>query len=288
MQIRVNGVTFRVEVAGHGPALLLLHGFTGRGENWDPLIHAIGGRRRTIAVDLIGHGETESPPAAARYSMAWAVRDFSALLDSVQEVQADVLGYSLGGRVALQLAARAPDRVRALILESASPGIADPDEREARIRADEELADRIEGDGLERFIDYWERIPLFASQASLQAEILETHRSQRLRNSEVGLANSLRGMGAGAQTSLWHQLGHIRVPTLALAGDLDDKYRDVAGQLGDLMPGSRSHIIHGAGHTVHLEQPERFHEAVLGFLDGDPGSADSTLAPVRVAKGERT
>ncbi|MBI4213300.1 MAG: 2-succinyl-6-hydroxy-2,4-cyclohexadiene-1-carboxylate synthase [Chloroflexi bacterium] len=283
MRLRVNGLSFHVQVAGAGPSLLLLHGFTGSSENWQPTVEALGEGRRTIRVDLIGHGETESPKDRRRYAVDRAVRDLAAVLDVLEENEVDVLGYSLGGRVALQFAHHEPRRVRRLVLESASPGIDDPRERAERVAADEALADRIEREGLSAFVDYWERIPLFASQASLPAETRAHHRAQRLRGSTLGLANSLRGMGAGAQVSLRPQLAELSVPTLAVAGALDSRYCEIAEQMGALLPNARTAIIPGAGHTVHLEQPALFHQAVRDFLATLP----SQIAKVAPQKEQR-
>ena len=106
-----------------------------------------------------------------------------------------VVGYSMGGRVALSLAVAHPDRVASLLLVGASPGLAEAEERAARIKADEALARQIEQDGLERFVDYWMALPLFASQSVLGEDALARARTQRLRSDPAGLANSLRGMG---------------------------------------------------------------------------------------------
>jgi 2-succinyl-6-hydroxy-2,4-cyclohexadiene-1-carboxylate synthase len=267
MQLQVNDITINVEVAGAGWPLLLLHGFTGSAATWAPHTLRFAPHLRTIAPDLIGHGQSDSPPDPERYRMERCVADLLALLDALHVDRADVLGYSMGGRVALHLAAAAPGRVRSLVLESSSPGIADPPERQARIAADAALANSIERDGLEAFVDRWERLPLFASQAALPAGTRARLRDQRLRNSPIGLANSLRGMGAGRQESLWQRLATLHLPALLVVGALDAKYRDIAGQMIDALPNAQMQIIPAAGHAVHLEQPELFAQIVLEFLE---------------------
>ncbi|HMQ30483.1 MAG TPA: 2-succinyl-6-hydroxy-2,4-cyclohexadiene-1-carboxylate synthase [Chloroflexaceae bacterium] len=268
MQLEIDDITLSYERAGEGPPLLLLHGFTGSADEWAELIPRLAPLRDVVAVDLIGHGRSSAPPDPARYTMDACVLDLLALLDALGLGRADVLGYSMGGRVALHLAAAAPARVGRLILESASPGIADPAERAERAASDDALADRIEREGLDWFVDHWAAIPLFASQAALPAEERAALRERRLRGGARGYANSLRGMGVGRQASLWERLPALAMPTLLISGELDVKYLKLNGELAALLPGAQHAIVRGAGHTVHLEQREAFAQLVVGFLEG--------------------
>ncbi len=243
--------------------ILLLHGFTGSADEWAELTPQLAPHRRVVAVDLPGHGR---PPAAQR-SMGECVADLLALMDGLGAGQFDLLGYSMGGRVALHLAVAAPKRVRSLVLESASPGLADPAERAARAADDDALADRIEAHGMEWFADHWQGIPLFASQASLPAEARAALRARRLRCDPAGLAGSLRGMGTGRQGPLWGRLGQLAMPALLITGALDPKFVAINYQMSHLMPSSRHITMPGAGHAAHLERPQAFAELVVGFLD---------------------
>lgn len=267
MRVTIDDIELHVERAGSGSPLVLLHGFSGSADEWAELLPALAPLRDVIAVDLIGHGRSSAPGDPARYTIDHAVVDLLALLDALGVGRADVLGYSMGGRVALHLAAAAPARIGRLILESASPGIADPAERAARASSDDVLADRIAREGLEWFADHWAAIPLFASQASLPAETRAALRERRLRGTTRGYANSLRGMGAGRQASLWERLPALAMPTLLISGELDIKYMASNEQVATLMPAARHAIVRGAGHTVHLEQPEAFAELVVGYLE---------------------
>ncbi len=253
---------------GVGPPLLLLHGFTGSADEWDELIPRLAPLRTTLAIDLIGHGRSAAPADPERYTMERCVADLLALLDAQGVGQCDLLGYSMGGRVALHLAAAAPERVGRLILESASPGIADPSERAARAASDAALAARIEAEGLDWFVDHWAAIPLFASQRGLPEAERAALRERRLRGSAQGYANSLRGMGAGRQASLWGRLHELAQPSLLISGELDVKYVATGEQAAALLPRARHVVVPAVGHTVHLEARERFAELVVGFLEG--------------------
>jgi 2-succinyl-6-hydroxy-2,4-cyclohexadiene-1-carboxylate synthase len=244
-----------VEVDGSGPPLLLLHGFTGSGRAWDHVRPALAARAQMVIVDLIGHGQSPVPDDPERYTFDWCVRDLLAVLDGLGIERADVLGYSMGGRVALHLAVHAPARVGTLFLESASPGIEDPQARAQRVHADEELAERIETLGVEAFVNEWERQPLLAVGDHVSAD--ELH-AQRLKNSPRGLANSLRGMGAGRQAPLWDRLPTLQLPTRLLVGERDSRYVATAERMCTLLPRAELTICPRAGHTVHLDQPAAF------------------------------
>lgn len=253
--------------AGSGPPLLLLHGFTGSAAEWYDLLPTLAHGRRVIMPDLIGHGASEAPDDPARYTMERCVADLLAVLDHLELAQVDLLGYSMGGRVALHLAAAAPERINRLILESASPGIADSAERAARAVADDALADRIVAEGLEWFVDHWASIPLFASQSALPEAVRVAQRERRLAQRARGLANALRGMGAGRQESLWDVLDQIALPTLLISGELDHKYVDIGAAMAARMSQVQHVVVPAAGHTVHLEQPQAFNEIVVRYLE---------------------
>lgn len=260
--LSINGVTYYVEIHGAGRPLLLLHGFTGSSQNWQAVLPGLTAHYQVILVDVLGHGRTASPPDENRYTIDRVAADLIALLDEWGYAAVGLLGYSMGGRLALFTAVTYPHRISHLILESASPGLATAVERQARVAQDRELADWIEANGLEAFVNRWEQLPLWASQQQLSPEIRQQLRQQRLQNNPVGLANSLRGMGTGAQPSLWEQLAALTIPTLLLAGELDPKFVTINRQMAALLPDAHLEIVPGAGHTVHLERPLAWQESV--------------------------
>ena len=256
----VNDVRYHVRRFGQGDPLVLLHGFTGSSANWQAELFP---DQQVIAPDLLGHGETEAPEQFSRYQMVLAAHDLVALTRRLVEPPVNLLGYSMGGRLALFTALHYPDFAKRLILESASPGIADVQGRLARNTADLELGRRIIRDGIPAFVDDWENLPLFATQTPDQRAQL---RPGRLANNPTGLANSLFGMGTGCQPPLWERLHELTIPVLLIAGELDTKFTAIARQMSENIPHVTLAIIPNAGHTVHLEQPERYGVAVQTFL----------------------
>jgi 2-succinyl-6-hydroxy-2,4-cyclohexadiene-1-carboxylate synthase len=265
--LKVNDVRYYYELSGRGQPLLLLHGFTGSLETWQTHAEAFADQYMTITIDLLGHGRTEAPADAQRYHMENSGEDIAAVLRAVGSLPVNLLGYSMGGRLALYLALTHSTLVDRLILESASPGLESETDRHARIANDAQLADTIERDGLEAFVNKWEQIPLFGSQMWLPTAVKNHLRRQRLRNRTAGLANSLRGMGTGIQPSLWPRLHELKMPVLLLAGELDRKFCELAMRMAAVVPQARVEIVPGAGHTIHLEQPLKFSEIILRFLE---------------------
>lgn len=265
-RVAVDGLELHARLEGHGPPIVLLHGFTGSAATLQGVADGLRDTYRTVGVDLVGHGESAAPRAPDRYCMERCVEDLIGLLDALGLDRPHLLGYSLGGRTALCVAAAHPERVASLTLIGASAGIADPVERQHRVRADEALAASILRDGLEAFVQRWMALPLFATQARLGADFLAQTRAQRLRNRPHALALSLRGMGTGAQPALHAQLPRVRLPVLCVAGEDDPKFCALADDLAVRLPDARVCRIPRAGHAAHLENPPAFLAALRRFL----------------------
>ena len=279
-RIDIAGLGWAVRVTGSGPALLLLHGFTGSGRSWDGGLAdaAANAGFGVIAPDLPGHGGTGwrvGPTAGpgdgvhqgepSRASIERSADDLAELLDALSHRSAHVVGYSMGARIALRLAVTHPARVERLVLEAASAGIADEAERTSRRAADEALAATLEREGIVAFVDAWERIPVLASEAGLTAATRTALREIRLGHDPAGLAASLRAAGQGAMEPLHGRLREVAAPTLVIVG-ASDPARGRATAVAAGIPGARLAVVDGAAHAPHLEAPDAFHRLVIEFV----------------------
>lgn len=267
-RISVNGVFINVEERGtrDQPVLVLLHGFTGSAASWGRHLDVFADYGfRVLALDMLGHGQSDAPQDSRRYAIEACQADILAVLTKlgVHAGEAVLLGYSMGGRIALYTAFSG--FFRALILESASPGLAEPIARAERVKSDERLATRIERNGIEAFVDSWEALPLFASLQRLPLEQKQALHVQRVQNSVIGLANSLRGVGTGTQPALQERLKTLTIPVLLITGILDSKFCIIAQHMAQSLLHAQVYVVPDAGHTVHLEQPELFDRRVRDF-----------------------
>ncbi len=250
------------------PPIVLLHGFTGSAAGWADLAARLrtgggaGGGSEVVALELPGHG---GPPVESWEAAVVAILGaLEGLSRAPGSGRVHLVGYSMGARLALALALEAPERLASLALIGGSPGIADAEERAARRAADEALAREIEEGGLAEFVDRWMARPIFATQHSgpsgLVHRRLRLARAERLGGSARGYAAALRTLGQGAQPSYRERLAEIALPTLLVAGGLDDKYvelaREMAREMAGRLPAARVEIVPEAGHAVHLEAPD--------------------------------
>lgn len=258
MKLDVDGVGYHVEIFNEDKqeTIVFLHGFTGSTKTWQPVIEGWGDVR-IVLIDLIGHGETDCPESVDLYSMERQLEDLEALFGQLDLEKVTLVGYSMGGRTALSYACHFSDRIKGLVLESASPGLQSRAERQERRMRDEGLAERIVAGGIRNFVDKWENISLFDSQKSLPEPVRRAVREERLLQNPIGLANSLKGMGTGVQDSYWERLGKLTMPVLLVTGQSDLKFEAIAKKMAELMPDAVHKTI-DAGHAIHVEKPVEF------------------------------
>jgi 2-succinyl-6-hydroxy-2,4-cyclohexadiene-1-carboxylate synthase len=237
--------------------LVLLHGFAGTRRTWDAVSERLSPERYTpLALDLPGHGAASDAPRPITFArcvehvLAHSPRDFV------------LCGYSLGGRVALHVALSAPHRVRAMVLVSSTAGFAEDAARSARRAADHALADALEEEPFERFMDRWAAQPVFAEDPP---EVHATMRAEQLRNDPPALAAVLRGIGTGEMEPLWEWLGELALPVTVLVGERDTTFHAPGRLLAETLPNCELHILPG-GHRLPVEAPETVADALEGLL----------------------
>lgn len=235
------------------PSIVYVPGFMQRASAWDPVAARLAERYPPVFVD---HDSYEL--AGRADEIAAAAPPGSVLC-----------GYSLGGRLCLHAALRAPERYAGLVMLGASAGIEDPAVRAERGRADEELAAWMESHPIEAIVERWEALPVFASQS---AELVAAQRPGRQSFDPAGLAQLLRSAGQGATEPAWDRLPAI--PLLAIAGAWDTAYSEAALALEQRAPNGSAVLISGAGHAAHLERPELAADAIAGLLQTIEGSTE--------------
>jgi pimeloyl-ACP methyl ester carboxylesterase len=256
---RLGDIDTPYVVEGAGPPVLLIHGVGARRDTWDGVVAALGGRFTTIRYDLRGHGEATRAPGP--YSAALFAADARALLDHLGLARAHVVGHSLGGLVAQQLALDAPARVDRLVLLSTVGGRTE----EERRRVMERLAvveHGIPGEHFHRSLDRW------FTDAFRQAnpELLEQYAARNMENDPACYAAAYRVL---ATTDLADELHRIQAPTLVATGEGDIGSNPRMAQLiHDQIPGSRLQVLPGLRHSILVEAPERVARLIAEFLDG--------------------
>lgn len=236
--------------------VVFLHGFTGTTRTWEEVISSLAPSIEILTVDLLGHGESDKLQEEKRYFVEEQVQDLHLLFQQLGLEHFTLVGYSMGGRLALAYACEYG--VDCLILESSSPGLNDEEARIQRKVADIKLAEKILKDGVLAFTNYWEEIPLFDSQKRLSAEKKQQIREERLSQSAVGLSNSLKGFSTGVQPSLWKKLDSLNFPVILLTGELDKKFCEIAKKMKALLRNADWKIINDVGHAIHVENPKLF------------------------------
>jgi len=234
--------------------ITFVHGFAQTGNSWKPIAawFAAHGYLVTV-VDLPGHGGSSNVRADLRRTA-----DMLAAIGGM----GTYVGYSLGGRACLHLALMYPHLVELLVVIGANPGIDDADARAARREADDALSDRMFEVGVDQFLREWTALALFGN-----LRLSDDQRADRLRNTPEGLASSLRMAGTGAQGSLWPRLRELNMPVMAIAGAEDRKFAAIARQIADTVPEGTVHIVAGAAHSVHLQQPETVSALIADATD---------------------
>lgn len=266
MKIYTNGVYYYLTIHRRKknlPTILCFHGFMGSQKVFDHLVQKINSFCNPVTIDLCGHGQTVAKPDPERFKTEVQVQDLISVLGRLQLDNLFLYGYSMGGRLALQLFLKDPSLFSGLIFESVHCGIRDHELRKQRQKIDEERAKQIETD-FDSFLEKWIQLPMFQSpEGANQVNYLSILQNQ---NPKL-MAASLRGFGAGVMPPVCDQLPSIKKPVGLIAGSSDQKYIDKIGEMGKLVQTSITQIIDRSGHRVHADQPESVSQFLIKYFD---------------------
>lgn len=250
------------------PVILFLHGFMGDIHEFKKAIMVLSKRFYCVAVDLPGHGNSyvndQVNDQDCYYTIQFTANFVIKFLALLRVDRCFLVGYSMGGRLALYLALHYPQYFYKVVLESASAGLCNVSERSDRLDKDRKLATELESGDFQLFLENWYQQPIFASMRS-RPDFMQMF-EQRLKNSPIRLAKSLRNLSIGVQPSLWEYLTANKLPLLLLAGELDIKFVQINRQMQQMSKFSKLEIIPNCGHNIHFENLDVFIEKIQDFF----------------------
>ncbi|WP_017316061.1 2-succinyl-6-hydroxy-2,4-cyclohexadiene-1-carboxylate synthase [Mastigocladopsis repens] len=250
------------------PLILFLHGFMGNSHEFDEAISLLSDDFYCLTIDLPGHGETKILGGDECYTMSKAAHALIDFLNNLKIAKCFLLGYSMGGRLALYLALHFPHRFSKIVLESASPGLLTEAERIERVKRDEQIARKLERsvdrNDFANFLANWYSQAIFGSIKNHPQfqRLIEV----RLQNNPIELAKSLRLMGTGCQPSLWEKLKVNTNTLLLLVGEDDEKFIVINTKIAQMCELCQLKVISHSGHNIHFEKVKAFVENARLFL----------------------
>ncbi|WP_254923717.1 2-succinyl-6-hydroxy-2,4-cyclohexadiene-1-carboxylate synthase [Pseudanabaena sp. SR411] len=268
LQIDNYCLSYLSEGDSSDPTILFLHGFMGDRFEFKQAIAILSKQFYCVAIDLLGHGQTRVIDPRIDHDDYYTIQSTAnfviKFLDLLRVNRCFLVGYSMGGRLALYLAIHFPQYFHRVVLESASAGLQTVKERGDRLAKDQLLAAKLEAGDFQLFLENWYQQPIFATLRSHPnfAQMLE----QRLNNSPALLAKSLRNLSTGRQPSLWEKLPQNQIPLLLLAGELDPKFVQINHKMQQLCKYSQLEIIPSCGHNIHFEHPQLFVDKIKAFF----------------------
>jgi 2-succinyl-6-hydroxy-2,4-cyclohexadiene-1-carboxylate synthase len=272
MYIEHSGIKLNVEIPKEfdkrKDVVLLLHGFTGCAEDWLPIIDLLPENFNYVCLDLIGHGKSDHPVAPEFYYTDSIIEQIKTVKERIiKDSKIILVGYSMGGRVALSYAIKYPDDIKGLVLESSSAGIKNDTERNKRYEEDLKLIEFISSHTMEEFIDFWQDQEMFNTQRRFSNDKLKRLKKIKYNNSKIGLMNTLRGFSTGIMPPLHDKLKTIPTKVILISGELDTKYTFINSKIVRGFHKAKHKVVKNSGHNTHLEEPKRFVEIITNYFN---------------------
>ena len=243
------------------PAVIFLHGFLGNLKDWEKIISLLEKNFFCVAVDLPGHGKSEITKEDNFKTLSHSLSDLTA---SLKDGPWNVVGYSMGGRIALYWSVHFPQKISKLVLESASPGIKNTKERQQRLIEDQNRAIRLKKENFMKFLNDWYRLPLFGKIN--QHKDFSAMLQNRFSNLPENLSRAWVQFSTGSQPSFWRELASIKFPVLLVSGEDDLKYKEICREMQTCNQSFQWEVLADTAHNTHFENPDLFAEHLIQFL----------------------
>lgn len=259
-------ISYQLHGDASKPTLVLLHGFLGNQADWDSVCLKMLLEYSCLTIDLPGHGGMSI--SEQNNSLPKAAKSINELLDDLAIPTCHLLGYSMGGRVALQMVLQNPERYLSLTMEGSCPGLKTLDEQAKRVKHDEYIARQIEKeqDNFRGYLIKWYEQPFFKS-IKRNPELFKEFLKPRLTNKALLVAQALRALSTGAQPSLWGRLHEVSCPVLLIVGENDSKFFGFAEDMLRGFSQSQLHVLSDCGHNVHVEKVADYVRILTNFLN---------------------
>lgn len=262
-----DGTRLYYEETGAGTPILFVHEFAGDYRSWEPQVRYFARRYRCVVYNARGYPPSDVPPDVASYSQEQAVEDAVAVLDAAGIERAHVVGLSMGGFCTLHLGLRHPGRALSLVVAGCGYG-AQPEKQEAFRAESAAIANLIEAEGMPAFAGRYATGPARVQLQNKDPRGWDEFRRMLGEHSTTGSANTMRGVQRGRPSlyALASELAALRVPTLVMTGDEDEGCLEPDLMLKRTIPASGLLVVPKTGHTLNLEEPTLFNQAVLDFI----------------------
>ena len=262
-----DGVKLYYEEVGEGTPIVFVHEFAGDHRSWEPQMRYFGRRYRCISYSARGYTPSDVPEAREAYSQDRARDDILSILDGLGIEEAHIVGLSMGGFATLHFGFEYPDRALSLVVAGCGYG-AEPDQREKFAAEVEATADRIAAETMTSVGMMYARGPTRVQFQNKDPRGWQEFETQLRQHSTLGSANTMRGVQARRPSlyELQDKMKAMTTPTLVVNGDEDEPCLDPGLMMKRNIPSSGLVMLPNTGHTMNLEEPDLFNQALDRFF----------------------
>jgi 3-oxoadipate enol-lactonase len=265
-KVEVSGITIGYDVNGHGEPLILIMGMTGGRRHWFFQMHTYKKRYQVVTIDNRGVGDSDKPIES--YDIKTMADDTIGVMDHLGIGKAHILGTSLGGIIAQEIAINYPERVRKLILGSTNPGGSEMEEAHAEMQRALGLGDVSSREDMANInvVQFMHNIVALSFNKRLFRMIFVP--LSRIYVRLIGVEGIIGQLGAPVGCNTLDRLHTIKAPTLVITGTEDRIIPPYCSEvIASRIPDAKLVKVDGGSHAVHMEMSRRFNKEVLNFLE---------------------